>query len=762
MPKQEERIIIRAMPWRSGLTNQGGQATVPENLLWDATNVDMDSSGRLFKRPGLRKWGTSLLTQPATGYHYSEAFYSLDNFIWTSSGIVPGNTLCYLDGNELVFRTKTATSGTFGKEVLRKVQTPDGTVTSSNTCTAVFQVKADTAMPAQDSTTNDDHGFSIRVRTDHANVLTLLWLADGWYYYNGTNYVSLDSTSSYHDIDDGRWHIMKVAITDASTGAATITFDEDTTNAAFSITYTTTGTSVLGGTMDANQVVIRGYTNDQGVYQARVGMVQYTDATALNAANIQLVQAWSSGNPEADHLLVVCNDLIYDDTHLNKTWKALDSAPSGEIITCPWISELLIFGDNDVGRRWDGKNKPILMPESAPNHIIAATAHQGRLFCVKREEPLNVYYSDANDLDTWTDTNKRNNQQDSYFPIPDAKGGRITAMRGDFYGLLIIWTESSTWIFETAGQPLLDGRLRLASANVGCVGPRAHDAIGRDILFLSKDGLYSMSTVQEYGDVTSASVTTVLRGLFTHNNNIDTRKIVTSRKSCVVHAPNEAKTYVSVQRTGERGLNSIYVFNHDTKQWIGPWTFDSTLTGVNGGSVACMTYAKLGGRQYLMAASSLGDVAYFANDRKSDYPATIDGDGYPIQFYLRSSRLDGRSVNPTLTRKYKRWRGIWFYVLPRGGDSLKLTYNVDGNSTSETVTVSLNPYDEPLLDTTFNLGESALGDPERIGIVWLPLDVRGRWLEFIVEINNDTAADSKDIALVGFEIDATAGDEDKE
>lgn len=761
MPKQEERFTIRAMPWRSGLTNQGGQATVPENLLWDMTNVDMDASGRLFKRPGLRKWGTSLVTQPRTGYHFSEVFDSIDNWKYSSSGTA-GLTYAKLEGNEMVFGTRTATDGTHGKEILRKVQTPDGAVTSNNTCTVHLQVKADTAMPSQATTTSDDHGFSVSVRTDHANVLQLLWLADGWYYYDGANYVSLDATSSYHDIDDGRWHLMKIAITDASTGAATITFDEDTTNAAFSITYTTTGTSVLGGTMGANQVALSAFTNDNGVYQARVGMIQYTDATAFVAANIQLAYSWASGNPETEHLLTICDDIIYDDTSLTKHWRALDRTPSGSVVVCPWISELLIFGDNDVGKRWDGTSKPQLLPKEAPTHVIAATAHQGRAFVVKREEPLNVYYSGANDLSKWTDLNLSNQTQTSYFPIPDAKGGRITAMRGDFYGLLIIWTESSTWVFETSGSPLTDGRLRQVSANIGCVGPRAHDAIGRDVIFLSKDGLYSLSTVQEYGDVTSASITTILRGLFSHNNSVDTRKVVTSRKSCVVHAPNEAKTYVSVQRTGERGLNSIYVFNHDTKQWTGPWTFDSTLTAANGGSVASMTYATLGGRSFLMAASSLGDVAYFANDRKSDYPATIDGAGYPIQFYLRSSRLDGRSVNPALTRKYKRWRGIWFYVLPRGGDSLKLTYNVDGNATSESVTVSLNPYDEPLLDTTFNLGESALGDPERIGIVWLPLDVRGRWLEFIVEISNDTTADSKDIALVGFEIDATAGDEDKE
>jgi len=314
------------------------------------------------------------------------------------------------------------------------------------------------------------------------------------------------------------------------------------------------------------------------------------------------------------------------------------------------------------------------------------------------------------------------------------------------------------------GDPANDSVLKRVADNVGCVGPRAHASTGKDVLFLSHDGVHSLSTVQEYGDVASASVTTSLRGLWQHNNNVDQRKIIPNRDSCVVHAAADAKTYISVQQSGQGSLNSIYAFQHDLKAWTGPYTCDATLTAVNGGGMKCLEYAQIGGmgRNFLFLASTLGDVSYMANDRKSDYPNTIDGAGYPIQFYLKSARLDGRSVNPKYTRLMKRWRGMWIYVLPRGGDKIKVSWNVDGEDTTESITTSLNPYAEPLLDTTFSLGVSALGDPERIGVIWVPLDTRGRWLEFTLEIENDTTADSKDIAIVGFEIDATVGDEEKE
>jgi hypothetical protein len=755
MPKAANRITIGAVPWASGLTNQGGQSTSPENSLWEAKNAAMDASGRLFKRPGFRLWGQSLDVQPGGDLQYTEVFDDLDSFSYAAAGTA-NDVQSGLEGNNFVLTTNEANDGTSSHTYNRAVQPSDGAVSDNNECTVNFMLRAMTAMPAQSTTTSADNGFAIHVRSDHAFICTLVWLSTGLFYNNAGTF---ELTGSETDIDDGAWHKVQVKITDATTGAVTITIDDDTTNAV-SITATTyTDVSVA-----ANQVAISATTNDDAVYSAMVNLVQYTDGTSMSAAKIKVLKDWSSANPDGQHLITVTEDLIWEDRHHAGRFTALDRAPSGDVILVPWLSELLICGSNDVMRRWNGDDKPILAPEEAPSDIIAATAHQGRLFAVRDDDPLTVRYSGSNDLSRWVDVGPQGFVGESSFPIPDARGRRITAMRGDFYGLLIIWTESSTWIFRTSGFPLIDGVLAQASANVGCVGPRAHDAIGRDVFFLNKDGVYNLSTVQEYGDVSSASITTNLRALWQHDNQIDQRKIVTNKNSCVVHAPSESKTYVSVQRTGNVDVNSIYVFNHDTGQWTGPYEFDSTLTAANGGGMRCIDYVQVGsqGRQFLFAASSLGDVAYMGNDRKTDYNLTIDGDGYPIEFKLRSARLDGRSTDPSLVRRMKRWRGMWIYILPRGSDKIKVTWNIDGNISSEDVTALLNPYDEPILDNTFTLGESSLGDPERIGRVWVPLDERGQWLEFIITIEDDTSADSKDIAIVGFEIDATIGDEEKD
>lgn len=758
MSKQEERFTIGAMPWASGLTNQGGQATVPENALWEAQNADMDSTGRLFKRPGFRKWATSLVTQPKSGLTYTETFSDLGNFSYAASGTT-GQVVSQVEGTSLVFRTKAANNGTSSHTYNRAAQTNDGSA-AVNTAIVNLFLRSEGTLPTQSSGTAIDAGFAVHIRTNHAFILTLLWLRTGLFYYNGTNFVLSGSET---DIDDGAWHKVQIKITDAATGAATITIDDDTTNAV-SITATTY-TDVSVGTA---QIAFSATTNSVDTYGVQVNLCQYASGNTLNAAKMRVIKDWSSVKPQGSHLIAVTEDIIYEDRNHSKSWTALTNAPSGNVLLIPWLSELIICGSNDVSRRWAGDERPILLPPAAPNDVIAGTAHQGRFFCVNEQEPLKVRYSQANNLDIWTDRVVTSNGQivegEASFQIPDAKGRRVTAMRGDFYGLLIIWTESSTWVFHTAGAPGIDGSLRMVAGNVGCVGPRAHDVVGKDVVFLGKDGVYNLSTVQEYGDVASASVSRNLRGLWQHNNFIDQRKIVANRDSVVLHAANEAKTYFTVQRGGQSDLNSIYVLNHDTGQWTGPYAFHEDLLTANGGGMKCLDYVTLGnqGRQFLFAASTLGDVAFMGNDRKSDYPATIDADGYPVVFRLRTSRLDGRSISKTMIRRMKRWRGIWLYILPRGGDSVTVTWNVDGEATEDSQTVSLNPYSEPLLDTTFSLGISALGDPERIGVIWVPLDVRGRWLELTITLDSDEDEDSKDIALVGFEIDATVGDEEKE
>ena len=755
--KTENRITISAMPWAAGLINQGGQATVPERSLWEAKNADMDSTGRLFKRRSFRAWGQPLESPTPDGLQYTELMQSMDNFSYTASG---SDVTSELDGNGLRFETR-ATSGS-SAYYLRVAQDNDGTADSATTATVTLFLKPG-KMQIQSATTTADHGPSIHIRSSHANICTLLFLKEAStgdtavYYFNGTNFVTSGVT-----MKSGRWHKLSVRITAATTVRIVANpgmGDEDSATVTF-VSYT----DIAVGT---NQVAFSAETNSQGVYDIAFNFLQYRTNTISNAftfADLKLIKGWASSMPETRHLLAVSRDVLYNDADHLGFFRALDRAPSGEPLMVPWLSELIICGSSDYTRRWDGNGRPEPCPAATPQRVIAAAAHQGRLWAVSSDEPMTLRFSGANDLSLWHTEDAAGNIEPTGFDIPDPRGGRITAMRGDFYGLLIVWTENSTWIVRTAGNPQDDGVLQMVSANVGCIGPDAHDAVGRDVLFLGRDGVHSLSTVQEFGDVASVSLTAGLRGLWQHDNNIDQPKVIPNRRSALVHAPALAKTFISVQRGGFDNIQNIYVLNHDTKQWVGPWEPGSVILAANGGGYLSIDMVDFGvpSATFLFAADTQGGVSYLGSDKKADYQIDLGSGGQPYQFFLRSARLDGRSVSPELVKRVKVWRQLRLYVLPRDSSNVKVTWNVDGKDASDDATRSLNIYKEPLLSSTFNLGESALGDPERMGVLYFTLDTRGRWLEFRVEIEDDTSTGDRDIVVVGFEVDALVGGEEKE
>jgi hypothetical protein len=119
---------------------------------------------------------------------------------------------------------------------------------------------------------------------------------------------------------------------------------------------------------------------------------------------------------------------------------------------------------------------------------------------------------------------------------------------------------------------------------------------------------------------------------------------------------------------------------------------------------------------------------------------------------LRSARLDGRSLDPRLSRHTKIWRELRLYILPRGEWGVDATWTSDGHSrpgTTEPKPPTQNQYNEAILDTTFVLGTSKIVDSEKPAIVEITLDHRGKWLEFTVQ---EIAAD-QDLVVLRAEVD---------
>jgi hypothetical protein len=732
MPKQQNLVTIGAVPWSSGLYNQGGQATIPENSLWETKNVTTDMTGRMFKRQGAKQWGQTLYTPEAGGLQYEEHLVDLSSFDYSKTGTDYQYLFTHSAGL-VKFKSLEVVAGSYSRTLTRIAQGPDGTVAAgeSNECQVLLHWKANTDMPGIGADTADHEGFSVNIRSNHANVLSLMFLDNGIYRFVAGAYTNITGT----DVDDLGWHAILITIITSTTG--TIKIDNDT---AVSFTFA----NYTGVTVGANQVTIVGRSNASAVYECQIDFLQYRSGSdTLTGSKVDVLKDWSSMKPLQQHLIAISGNTIYDDIGHSNFFKAIGPRPHGKTILVPWLSELLLLSSSDISLRWDGVDIREC-PGEFPRSVIAGTSHQGRVFVTTADEPLRVYYSGANDLGEWTRDQVTASRDSGWFILPDPRGRKITAMRGDFQGLLIIWTESSTWIMRSGGDPNNDAVLQIASANVGCIGPNAHDAFGRDVIFLNTDGIYNLSTVQEFGDVSSAAMSAVIRGLWQSNNFIDQRRVIDDFHSAVINVPSQAKTYVLVKMQGSEVVDSILEFNHDTKQWAGPWEVECQSSA----------FVLLGNPTLpsLMVGDSAGRLATLSSDVKSDFDSTA------YEFKIRSARLDCRSLSKELIRHYKTWRSLRLYILPRGDWDLDIEWNVDGKLHNDSISSSQNVYKEPLLDSTFSLGESVIGDSERIGIIHVTLDTRGRWLEFKVTVN---AAD-EDVAIVGFEVDALVDAPDKE
>jgi len=355
-----------------------------------------------------------------------------------------------------------------------------------------------------------------------------------------------------------------------------------------------------------------------------------------------------------------------------------------------------------------------------------------------------VHVSAASDITDWTTEDSVSPTGESFFlPIPDADGKRVVGMQGDFFGQLIIWTEES--VFALIGSSIDTFVLRRISQATGLLGPRAFDIAAKDVLFLSSRGAHSITTVQEYGDVAASNFSADLRNLWQHDNQFGLRKMISNYRSSLVHAPELARTYLAVQQQGDSLPASIYEFNHDTRRWSGPWAveceaIDFVLLGVPGIPT-------------LLVGDTEGRICRVSSDRRSDRGDTS------FDFRIRSARLDGRSLDPSLRRRDKHWHELRLFVLPRGAEGLELTWTADGRRRTETITVSQNKYNEGLVDTTFFLDSSHIVAAEKVAVITQILDTQGaKWLEFTVA---STATDA-DVVIVGYQVDFTPSQDSKE
>jgi hypothetical protein len=466
---------------------------------------------------------------------------------------------------------------------------------------------------------------------------------------------------------------------------------------------------------------------------------------------IQDYQYITSSGSKRRALLCAAGNYIYEDNGLFGAWRPLKPKQHSEVFFAPF-RETIIWSDNDGGRngslwQWNGEAAPTLL-DDAPTLRFQAE-HQQRLFAAgDRDNPLRLYYSADRQPNVWFSPAPDNTEDEfstlvdaGYLTVPSGRGDEITAIFGDYFGTLVVWTRRGVW--RLRGSGLNSYQLEAISQDIGCESHHAVAAVGNDLLFAGRQGIHSVQATDKFGDLQSQFTSAPIQDLWGVSPRTDvkiSREFLSQMK--MTYNPQQGLVYAAIPLTGDTTADNVFIYNTNTNNWYGPWEMENyALQNVE---IASPT------TELVMHGDSSGRVGFTAPGFPADF---ITG---AIELKLESAMLTGRSIDPRLVGMKKTWKALRLFVLPRGAWDFTVEWVVDSEPVQGPVTIDQNrSYKAYVLNEDFRLDvdpDAMLRSAQEMAVIEIPLDVVGIGLSFIIE---QTVA-GQDFVIQGWEVEFTA------
>lgn len=743
--KREGQLVIRAMPWRNGLLTAGQQTTIEESALWDAENVTAELDGLLGKRPGLRQWGQTLKAPNPTSADLSFFESWETQSAWVTADASTGKVVV----TQLRGSIRTTVAAGTSNESLTMSTSQAGTTAATE-----WSVRATLRMidvPAYTAAATDPNTLVLRAAAGAGTGKEFAFHEGGIYYKLASDdaYVLIADTA---DVANGGWHTVEIRCDDDS-GTTSVYLDEVLTGTVTSSLLKDV-TLATGANAELRWEVIG---SADGQYSTEVAALGYVDSVTdpFEASEVRAITDFrflnGSGSTERA-LLAAAGGYIYHDTGLQGAWRVLLPTQHQATFFAAFRRTLLIVDSStniaSVVWQWDGIEDPETL-DDAPN-IQFATEHKQRVWAAgDKANPLRAYFSGDRQPNLWFSPSPANIElqidaieQAGYLEIPSKKGDAIVAIFGDYYGSAIIFSRRGVW--QVVGDGPASFALQAISQDVGAEGPDCVTQVGNDLWFLGRNGINSLATVQQFGDIASTTQSAPISDLWGQNPSSPTRIVRDYlNRSRLKYNPTQGLVYAAVPTTGQTIPNSVYVYNVNTKQWYGPWSIESrALENIEIAPPEIEVMAHGG---------SAGQVTFTDQGSRRDVTAAI-----PLR--LESAMLNGRSLDPSLPAMVKTWKRLRLFVLPRGEWDVTISWSTD-NDVSKTTTRSQNVFNVETIGNVegdgtgeFRVGIDRIHSREEMGVIEVPLDCRGYSLRFVIE--QDEAGE--DLVIQGFEVAFTA------
>lgn len=317
----------------------------------------------------------------------------------------------------------------------------------------------------------------------------------------------------------------------------------------------------------------------------------------------------------------------------------------------------------------------------------AIEAHRSRLFATGVPSyPYRIYFSAEFKHDDW------NTGDDAgYADIIDRFAGRITGLVGNYYDYLIVFTEYSIYKISGSSYANFAATPTPIQSGIGAVNNAGIVPFGNDIFFVSKKGIHSLATIEQYGDIRETYLSASIQA--------DFNRLKPDRLKYCCGAVWPALNYIIWSFSdGASTENDIcFVYDYIGKRW-------SKWTGINASSFIVAQTAS--GVEELVCGDNNGFVQRM---NREDY--TDNGSAYTMTWTTPYISFGDPVIN-------KAFKHLFVFMKPQGTSDLSVSYRV-GNLNSNELTFSQE-------GTSGTLGSFVLGTDTLGGGTLVP---RGRRLK---------------------------------
>jgi len=200
-----------------------------------------------------------------------------------------------------------------------------------------------------------------------------------------------------------------------------------------------------------------------------------------------------------------------------------------------------------------------------PSQPKLLVSHTNRLFCATNDTtsdpippPDTLYVSDVLDGESW-------DLLGNSIRVGSGDGDPITALLPWFGFKLLVFKERSVWSVDAnPAQAVADWEIKLINNRTGCIAHQTAQQVGPDVLFLSRNGVISLSTIEAGAqtDISSPISAPI-------NDYIERINKTHIGKACAVYYRN--RYMLSVPLDSSTTPDTTLVFNAEQRSWSGFW-----------------------------------------------------------------------------------------------------------------------------------------------------------------------------------------------